>query len=133
VTCGNGSVEVGEACDNGDLNGTPSNACDSSCRFACGNGLADSGEQCDDGNNNGSYGTCNPNCTLAPYCGDDDLVGVESCDNGGSNVSTTAYGSGLCTTQCTPAPYCGDGRIDAVFGEECDSSSVCSNTCKFLR
>jgi len=27
-------------------------------------------EQCDDGKNDGSYGTCNPNCTIAGYCGD---------------------------------------------------------------
>jgi cysteine-rich repeat protein len=43
-------------------------------------------EKCDDGKNNGDYGTCNPDCTLAPHCGD----GVkqtefgEECDDGNS-------------------------------------------------
>ncbi len=26
--------------------------------------------QCDDGVNDGTYGTCNPDCTLAARCGD---------------------------------------------------------------
>ena len=42
------------------------------CTGACGDGVAVPPEQCDLGaaNNTGAYGGCNPNCTLAPYCGD---------------------------------------------------------------
>ena len=80
--------------------------------------------------NNGAYGTCNANCTLAAYCGDGIVNGLEKCDNGAGNVSLpTAYGPNLCTTACTPAPYCGDGIVEPQFGEQCDSTSNCSSTC----
>jgi cysteine-rich repeat protein len=135
ATCGNGVVDPGEQCDSGTANaamtmgnGTPGSTCDVRCQLKCGNGVKDPGEQCDDGKNDGSYGTCNPNCTLAPYCGDGIKNGAEQCDQGSKN-SATAYGPNLCTTQCTIAPYCGDGRIQAQFGEQCDGSSNCTPMC----
>ena len=105
--------------------------CDTHCRFKCGNGITDPGEQCDNGVNDGSYGTCNPNCTLAYYCGDGMKNGTEQCDFGTANVApATAYGPGICTSFCTWAPYCGDGRIQSQFGEQCDGSSSCNAVCK---
>jgi hypothetical protein len=122
-----------EQCDDGANNGTPNDRCDIHCRFTCGNGIKDPGEQCDNGVNNGSYGTCNANCTLAPYCGDGTKNGPEACDNGSANVSYgTAYGPGICTTACTFAPYCGDGRVQTQFGETCDSSYNCNGMCHLL-
>jgi hypothetical protein len=107
--------------------------CDIHCRFKCGNGVRDPGEQCDNGVNNGSYGTCNPNCTLAAYCGDGIKNGPEACDNGANNVPVaTAYGPGVCTTACIFAPYCGDGRVQSQFGEECDGTATCSAACKIM-
>jgi fibro-slime domain-containing protein len=131
TSCGNGVIESPEQCDDGSNNGTATSKCDTHCRFKCGNGLRDSGEQCDDGVNNGSYGTCNPNCTLAAYCGDGIKNGTESCDNGAKDVPlASAYGPGICTTACTFAPYCGDGRVESQFGEACDGSSVCNGSCQ---
>ncbi|HEU4732431.1 MAG TPA: DUF4215 domain-containing protein, partial [Kofleriaceae bacterium] len=47
--CGNGKLEVGEACDDG--NRTDGDGCDSDCtQSACGNGIVAGGEACDDGN-----------------------------------------------------------------------------------
>lgn len=109
-------------------NGTLASTCDVHCQLKCGDGVKDPGEQCDDGKDDGSYGTCNPNCTLAPYCGDGIKNGNEQCDQGSKN-SATAYGPNLCTTQCTIAPYCGDGRVQTQYGEQCDGSSNCTSMC----
>lgn len=50
----------------------------------CGDGIVQPGEQCDDGINDGSYGGCDPNCTLAGYCGDGIVQwdSGEQCDSG---------------------------------------------------
>src|SRR5947209_5246490 len=77
--CGNGIVDPGEQCDDGnDVNG---DTCDSNCTTpACGNGIVDSGEQCDDGNDvNGD--TCDSNCTM-PACGNGIVDPGEQCDDG---------------------------------------------------
>jgi fibro-slime domain-containing protein len=130
-SCGDGVVLAPEQCDDGTSNGTATSTCDVNCRFKCGNGSKDPGEQCDNGVNDGSYGTCNPNCTLASYCGDGLKNGNEQCDFGAANVAlATAYGAGVCTSVCTWAPYCGDGRIQSQYGEECDGSNTCDAACK---
>jgi len=55
------------------------------CTGACGDGVVVAPEQCDLGvaMNTGSYGGCNPNCTLAPYCGDGIVQAAdgEQCDS----------------------------------------------------
>jgi len=130
-SCGNGIIDPGEQCDNGVNNGVAGDPCDTECQFTCGNGVKDPGEQCDNGVNNGSYGTCNPNCTLAGYCGDGIKNGPEQCDDGAADVPVaTAYGPGVCTTACKFAPYCGDGEVESQFGEVCDSTPGCSSSCQ---
>ena len=132
-SCGDGVINASEQCDDGAKNGTATSTCDIHCHFKCGNGIKDAGEQCDDGVNNGSYGTCNPNCTLAPYCGDGVRSGSEQCDFGASNAAlATAYGAGVCTAVCTWAPYCGDGRIQTQWSEECDGGDSCDSTCHYI-
>jgi fibro-slime domain-containing protein len=93
----------------------------SQCATVCGDGIVAGNEQCDNGTNNGSYGTCNPDCTLAPYCGDDKVENPpEQCDNG-SNLAT--YGGTMeeCGPGCKWAPYCGDGVKNGP--EACDQGS----------
>jgi cysteine-rich repeat protein len=58
--CGNGKVEAGETCDDG--NTVDGDGCDSNCTVtACGNGIKTAGEVCDDGNPISGDG-CEPTC-----------------------------------------------------------------------
>ena len=105
--CGDGVLDLGEACDNGANNSdVKPNGCRTDCRrFYCGDGVIDTGEQCDDGstNSNSSPNTCRENCTL-PFCGDgvvDDgthrdtgKVFNEACDDGNQDDSDG------CTAKC---------------------------------
>jgi cysteine-rich repeat protein len=78
--CGNGFVDLGEECDDG--NTDPTDACTNTCQFArCGDGIVEVGvEQCDDGNlvNNDA---CSNNCTRTS-CGDGIVETGEECDDG---------------------------------------------------
>jgi fibro-slime domain-containing protein len=130
-SCGDSKVDMGEQCDNGASNGAQGNACDIHCKYACGNGIKDPGEACDDGTNDGSYGTCNKDCTLAPYCGDGAKNGPEKCDNGAGN-SDSAYGPNTCTKACAIGPFCGDMRIQTANGEQCDGVQGCDSSCHTL-
>lgn len=105
--CGDGVLDLGEACDNGANNSdVKPNGCRTDCRRAyCGDGVIDTGEQCDDGstNSNSSPNICRKNCTL-PFCGDgvvDDgshrdtgKVFNEACDDGNQDDSDG------CTAKC---------------------------------
>jgi len=93
--CGDGEVDPGEVCDNGEHNSdSVPNACRTDCRAAyCGDSVVDSGEECDDGGNNSNNpNSCREDCTL-PVCGDgihDDgshgfTVFNEECDDGNAN------------------------------------------------
>lgn len=60
AVCGNGIIDPGEACDDGNtING---DACTSNCKtIVCGNGIIDAGEECDDGNTL-DYDGCSARC-----------------------------------------------------------------------
>jgi len=104
----------------------------SSCEPDCGDGIVTAQEACDLGTdpvtqaslNTGEYGGCNPDCTLAPVCGDGvvDTEFGESCDDG---VNTTVYDAEQrgCAPGCQPPHYCGDGAVDTDFGENCDNGA----------
>ena len=129
ISCGNGTLDKGEQCDDGSKNGSTTSACDTNCRFRCGNGVVDTGEQCDDGVNDGTYGGCTSTCQYAGYCGDGVKNGLEECDLGVGNKANT-YGPGLCTTSCKTAPYCGDGRVQTAY-ETCDGQLNCTSSCQW--
>lgn len=124
ASCGDGAVDPGEACDDGNfVNG---DGCDNACTpSACGNGYAGGAEQCDDGNTNNND-ACKNDCTVN-VCGDGVLDPlVEACDDG--NTSNTDG----CTNACVLA-LCGDGYVQP--GEICDDGNAdggecCAATCQ---
>ena len=123
--CGNGSVDRGEDCDDGNAQG--GDGCSVSCRqeagfhcsgqpsiceTECGDGTTAGDEICDDGNLSTelgcAYGTpscaaCNATCEAelaltGPYCGDGDRHAQEACDDGNAVTETECeYGTRPCT------------------------------------
>jgi len=142
--CGNGHLELGEVCDDGNqqsLDGC-SALCDSD--ESCGNGIADilAGERCDCGdgtgelpagcllpNGNAEGALCRSDCRL--HCGDGIKDAAEECDGedlGGQNCGSVGFYQGtlscnafcrLETSQCEER--CGDGVINGP--ELCDGEA----------
>jgi cysteine-rich repeat protein len=83
--CGNGWVEAGESCDDG--NTLPGDGCEPNCSFdylpECGNGILDPNEECDDGAANSDVvpDACRNGCVLS-WCGDGVIDSGEECDGG---------------------------------------------------
>jgi cysteine-rich repeat protein len=95
IVCGNGLLDNGEQCDNGQP-GVNTATCDRDCTLAaCGDALVNfpAGEQCDTG---GASPSCDVDCT-AVVCGDGlvNAVAGEQCDDGNA-VDTDA-----CRNNCT--------------------------------
>jgi cysteine-rich repeat protein len=123
--CGNGELEAGEICDDGNV--VEGDGCESDCRKTpfCGDGILDPGEQCDEGDQNGG-GVCELNCTKTPVCGDEYKDPGEECDDGNEDSNDACVA-------CKKA-VCGDGIVYAGF-EECDdgnpiNTDACLNECK---
>ncbi len=127
ASCGDGTIDDGEACDQGAANSdTAPDACRSSCVAArCGDSVQDTGEACDDGAANDDAAACKDDCS-AQVCGDGAAGPGEFCDDG-NTVDDATCGAG-----CTPAG-CGDATLSA--GEECDDGDLddgdgCNRGCK---
>jgi cysteine-rich repeat protein len=107
-SCGNGTLELGEACDDG--NDITSDACPS-----------------------GPNGTCQ-----AARCGDGYLqVGIEECDDGnntdGDGCSATCHNENAGSVNQTPPPpppICGNNVIET--GEQCDGGDNCDGNCQLI-
>ncbi|MCB9569615.1 MAG: DUF4215 domain-containing protein [Myxococcales bacterium] len=118
--CGDGNVDRGEECDEGeanDNNGTCTVACTAA---ACGDGFIQPGEECDDGNDD-NLDSCLAIC-VNNTCGDGYVGPGEACDDPDDP---------LCTDTCALAS-CGDGLVQP--GEECDDGNdvdtdECLTTC----
>ncbi len=82
-TCGNGLLNPGEQCDDG--NDAPADGC-YLCKTAfCGDGMVNNGEACDDGPKNSDTvaDACRTTC-VKPACGDKVKDATEECDDGNS-------------------------------------------------
>jgi cysteine-rich repeat protein len=131
-TCGNGSIQAGEACDDGNV--FDGDGCSGDCSRVetgytcavpgtpcvpnCGDGLKVNLEACDDGNNNPGDG-CSPICLVEPGFG---CVVIPP--------DTTSF---CCMAGFLPGPS--DGGIGCVDVDECaianggcDPNATCMNT-----
>lgn len=125
TSCGNGLLEPGEACDDGNrvtedcvYGERQCNVCNSICEVEagdtryCGDGLLNVGEACDDGNAQTEtclYGeescvVCNGSCELVDgatsYCGDGEVdEDEEDCDHGGE-INSRCPNYGVTCTYC---------------------------------
>jgi cysteine-rich repeat protein len=122
--CGNGIVEPGEECDDGNTLAT--DACLPWCvKAKCGDGYIEThAEQCDDGNTNDND-FCTSHCG-PPGCGDGIVQTGEECDDGNTDDTDA------CLSSCLKAT-CGDGHVRAGV-EQCDDGNTiddddCSNGC----
>jgi cysteine-rich repeat protein len=109
VNCGNGVVDAGEQCDDG--NNVDDDGCSNSCASSgeCGNGVVDAGEDCDDGGaEGGELDTCPSDCQ-------DGSSGSNTGGGGQGGGGQGGAGGG------TPDPVCGNGTVEA--GEACDDGN----------
>ena len=124
--CGNGELNTlsslvtsdpPEECDDG--NNVDGDGCSSSCiNEICGDGVVNNNgnEECEPPNTT----WCSLSCTIIQGCGNNNIDGVEECDDG-NNVD----GDG-CSSTCTNevvVSTCGDGVINT--GEQCDGVGTC--------
>ena len=141
VSCGNGTLEAGEQCDDGNTDN--GDGCSRICQLEanwicptpgqpckdvsyCGSGILTTNKACDDGNNKSGDG-CSSDCkTVEPgyicrvpgkacttLCGDGQVRGFETCDDG-----NTEGGDG-CSTNC---------KVEAGYDCGKNSPSVCKRT-----
>lgn len=147
IQCGNGIIDPGEVCDDGDTDNASSDGlpdlCRSDCRsdFSCGNGIIDGDEACDCGrtddfkpaqckvvNSDDPTAQCDTRCTRR--CGDGIIAGAEDCEAGVATTETCRsfgfYGGDLsCNQVCrfdlaACSGGCGDGVLQPNEGEVCD-------------
>jgi len=143
--CGNGTLDPGEACDEGAQNSdTMPNRCRESCVLPdCGDGVVDDAtpheELCDDGlgNSDTTPNACRSSCEPA-RCGDGVVDTGEACDGQNLNMLTCAdFGfvnpTGLaCTASCDLdvtgcSAQCGNGVVET--SETCDGTVPATATC----
>ena len=161
TSCGNGLLEVGEACDDGNritedcpYGERECNVCNAFCeveagdtRF-CGDGLLDPSETCDDGNTETEeceYGqescqVCNDLCEfeegITHYCGDEIIDENEDCDDGGLSDAACPYGvrCSICNDQCELTFGLTPYCGDGILDEseeECDLGGIQSDYCDY--
>lgn len=132
-SCGDGTRDPGEQCDDGKKNARIPDACRPTCVLPrCGDGIRDDGERCDDGNvvnGDGCTRVCQRELSLSltRVCGNGAIDPGEECDAGEKNDNIPD----ACRFDCT-FPRCGDHIKDRK--DQCDDGNTaggdgCSARC----
>ncbi|MFT3694579.1 MAG: DUF4215 domain-containing protein [Kofleriaceae bacterium] len=146
-SCGNGVVDQGEVCDDGNIK--DGDGCSADCKSMeqCGDGVrnTEAGEVCDDGNTISGDG-CSADCKSLETCGNGITDVNEVCDDGNTHNGTCGDGKSCdsnadcsvgtctpdgCSSDCKSNETCGNGIKD--LGETCDDGGVpggCEDDCK---
>lgn len=137
--CGNGILEAGEACDDGEQNSDDTaDACRTNCRLSrCGDGVQDAGEGCDSGamNSDMRANRCRTDCQPAG-CGDGVIDDMEDCDSDALRSQTCptqgfSAGSISCDATChfdtSLCTRCGDDMAEGA-DEMADGYEACDGT-----
>ena len=135
--CGDGVLQRGEICDDGNTVGGDGCSADCASDETCGNGTTDvdASEVCDDGNTAAGDG-CAADCSTDYTCGN----GVVDTIAGGGTVDevcddhNNVNGDG-CDASCTSDESCGNGITDLGAREVCDDGNtldgdLCSADCR---
>jgi cysteine-rich repeat protein len=131
-SCGNGVVDPGETCDDGNILNGDGCAADCKSKESCGDGVlnTDAGEVCDDGNTVDGDG-CSADCKSLEACGNGivDTAKGEVCDDGNTHAGKCGDGHG-----CETTADCTDGTLCAPDGcsSDCKSNETCGNGIKDL-
>lgn len=146
LTCGNGQLDPGEACDGGTSDcdgacyGTVQRKCRADCRgwaacpMRCGNGSVEGCELCDDGNAVGGDG-CSQDCQAIEVnglCNNGMLDEGEICDSDQHGCGDGCYdGTQRCRTDCTGFSPCdlgsqGPANNQLEGCEACDDGNTTS-------
>lgn len=138
--CGNGTLELGEACDDG--NTLSGDGCSANCQSdeTCGNYFLDPHEECEDGNRLSCDG-CSSDCQQE-RCGNGRMDCGEICDGSALlDTCATTVGMGQGTVSCTEScrldvslcHECGNGFVEAPgVNEECDGAALSGHSCQSL-
>jgi len=130
-TCGDGLLDPGESCDDGDANADAPDACRTTCLAPrCGDGIVDDGEDCDDGNLASGDG-CDPACAWAAsaFCApcrvDDECAPGLTC--------VTGDAGGRCLAPCEigvrDCPADGEGQSCTRVGDDTQRYCVPDDGC----
>ncbi len=103
--CGNGTLETGEECDDGNLIST--DGCTDACT-TCGNGTVTAPEECDDGDLDSNDG-CDADCTVTG-CGNSVVTPPETCDDGNTNNDDDCPSN--CIIQACEPDFGSDRTVD---------------------
>jgi hypothetical protein len=115
-SCGNGSIESGEACDGGAC-------CTAACQFSgAGSPCGNAGTECTNQDTCDGSGTCVDNGSQPDGAACDDGQTSGSCD------AADACTGGVCQSNLAPAGTpCGDTGTDCTNQDTCDSSGGCTD------